>query len=66
MFTTELLELLWILEATVAIYPEQANLLKAVVEGDCFRADDLPPVPDDMRKPPRAGIAAQDLFDMND
>ena len=59
-FTTELLELLWVLEATAALYPEQENLLKAVVEGACFQADDLPPVPDDMRRPPRA--FAGDLF----
>jgi len=30
-FTTELLELLWVLEATVDVYPQQAELLKAVV-----------------------------------
>ena len=65
-FTTELLELLWVLEATVATYPEQESLLEAVIEGDCFQADDLPPVPDDMRKPPRARAVARDLFDLND
>ena len=53
-FTTELLELLWVLEATLASYPEQARLLDAVVAGACFQADELPPVPDDMRKPPSA------------
>jgi hypothetical protein len=51
-FTTELLELLWILEATVEGYPEQANLLDALVAGPCFRAAELPPVPDNARKPP--------------
>ena len=64
-FTTELLELLWVLEATVAIYPEQEKLLKAVIEGDCFQADDLPPVPDDMRRPPRVRAMARDLFDLD-
>ena len=53
-FTTELLELMWVLEATAALYPEQERLLTAVVEGACLRADDLPPVPDDTRKPPRS------------
>ena len=33
---TELLELLWVLEATVVLCPEQEDLLKAVVEGACF------------------------------
>ena len=65
-FTTELLELLWVLEATVAAYPEQESLLKAIVEGACFQADDLPTVPDDRRKPPRAPAFADDLFDLND
>ena len=63
-FTTELLELLWVLEATVTLYPEQERLLKAVVEGDCLQADDLPPVPDDRRKPPRARVVGDDLFDL--
>ena len=52
-FTIELLELLWVLEATLDTYPEQAELLEAVVEGDCFEAGELPPVPDEMSKPPR-------------
>ena len=51
--TTELLALLWVLEATVAGYPEQARLIEAVVAGECFRAEELPPVPEDMHKPPR-------------
>ena len=53
-FTTDLLELLWVLEATVALYPEQADLLRAVVAGRCLRADDLPPVPAQARQPPAA------------
>ena len=53
-FTTELLELLWVLEATLAAYPEQAQLLQQVIASDCFRADELPEVPEEMRKPPRA------------
>ena len=52
--TTELLELLWVLEGTLASYPEQARLLDAVVQGPCFRVDELPPVPAGMRKPPGA------------
>ncbi len=51
-FTTELLELLWVLEATATGYPEQAELLDAVVAGGCLRADDLPPPPAAMQKPP--------------
>jgi hypothetical protein len=51
-FTTELLELLWVLEATVAGYPEQAKLLERVVAGKCFDADETMAVPDEARKPP--------------
>ena len=61
-FTTELLELLWVLEATVAEYPAQAKLLSAVVKGKCFKADKLPDVPDDMRKPP-VRKKQKELFD---
>ena len=51
------------LEATVAVYPEQARLLDAVVAGECFRADELPEVPEKMRKPPAARKGGNDLFD---
>ena len=54
-FTTELLEVLWVLEATVEGWPEQERLLEAVVEGECLRAGELPPVPDEMRKAPPRG-----------
>ncbi len=61
-FTTELLDLLWVLEATVESYPEQARLLDAIIKSDCFRADELPPVPDEMRKPPKVKKTTGDLF----
>lgn len=61
-YTTELLELLWVLETTVEGYPEQAALLEAIVKEPCFRADELPSVPDSARNPspPTRG---RDLFD---
>ena len=51
-FTTELLDLLWVLQATVAGYSEQKKLLDAVIAGPCYRAAELPPVHDDARRPP--------------
>ncbi len=51
-FTTELLQLLWILEATVAGYSEQVDLLNAVLAGKLFTADELPDVPEQARRPP--------------
>ena len=52
-FTTELLQLIWVLEFTLDGYPAQRELLEAVIECDCFRASDLPAVPDERRAPPR-------------
>ena len=64
-FTTELLEVLWVLEATVEGWPEQERLLAAVVEGDCLRAGELPPVPDEMRKAPRGRKADTPALDLD-
>lgn len=38
----ELLELLWVLEATLGLEPELEALLDKVVAGPCFAADELP------------------------
>lgn len=62
-FTTELLELLSVLEATVEGYPDQEKLLESVVAGPCFQAGELPPVPDPMRKPPQARASGSELFE---
>ncbi len=63
-FTTELLELLWVLEHTLAEYPKQAELLERLVSGECFQADELPEVPEQMRRPPRRRTQ-QEFFDNN-
>ena len=65
-FTTELLELLWVLEATVKGYTEQAKLLKAVVAGACFQTDELASPPEHMRKSPKAQTFVGTLFDFQD
>jgi len=51
-FTKELLELLWVMEATLSIYPQQSQLLGKVLAGPLFNASELPPVPDATRKAP--------------
>lgn len=56
-FTRELLELLWVLEKTVAGYAGQAALLDEILAGPLFRADELPACSDSARKPPAAGAA---------
>ncbi len=43
-FTEELLELLWVLEATVSLFPALDALLDRVLAGPLFRADE-PPTP---------------------
>ena len=60
-FTTELLELLWVLEATTKEYPKQAELLAAVLEGPLFEASELPAVPEIARKSPTVK-EADDMF----
>ena len=64
-FTTELLQLLHLLEHTLALYPEQARLLDEVLAGDCFKARELPPVPDEMRRDPKEAPSRQEqLYDL--
>ena len=58
-FTTELLELLHVLEETVAVQPEQSRLLDEVLAGQCFGAQELPPVPEEMRQDPKPDDSPQ-------
>jgi hypothetical protein len=50
--TDEFLELLWVLEATLAMEPELAAALDKVVASECFRAKDLPQPADAERRAP--------------
>lgn len=40
--TEELRELLWVLEATVAMYPALSELLDRIVAAETFRTNELP------------------------
>ena len=51
--TRELLELLWILEATVEKEPELAELLTEITSSEVFADDELPDPTDEERKPPK-------------
>ena len=51
--TRELLELLWVLEATVEREPELANLLAEITSSEVFTADELPEPTEEERKPPK-------------
>jgi len=50
--TDELLQLLWVLEATIAMFPELEQTLEAVITGETFRADELPQPTAGERQPP--------------
>ena len=52
-FTRELLELLWVLEGTVKRWPKLAELLEAVVAGECFGAEELPEPEAEEREAPK-------------
>jgi hypothetical protein len=52
--TDEFLELLWTIEHTLAVYPDLAGLLTAILDGPCFTAEELPaPTTAERRPPPR-------------
>ena len=53
-FTEQLLELLWVLEATIALQPKGEALLKEVCESDLFLSNELPSPTREERQPPRA------------
>ena len=57
--TTDLLDLLHTLEETVDIQPEQGRLLDEVLAGNCFRARELPPAPEEARRDPRSDETSQ-------
>ena len=65
----ELLELLWVLEAILAMEPELEKALDRVVAGPCFAAADLPtPTPGERKAPSKAAVAEDqpDLFGDDD
>ena len=51
-----MLELLWVLEATVEAEPEFAELLTRIIASEVFNADELPEPTEEERKPPRIGV----------
>jgi len=55
--TTELLEVLWTLEHTIALRPKLDDVLAAILAGPLFKADELPKPTDDERAAPGKGSA---------
>lgn len=60
----ELLELLWVLETTLAMEPELERVLDKIVAGPCFTATELPTPKPEERKAPGAPITAGGLLQL--
>ena len=64
-FDDKLLDLLWVLDATIDLLPEAEALLQAVIAGPTFKAADFPqPAEGERRGPRRSGGLT--LFDLDD
>lgn len=62
----ELLELLWVMEATLAMEADLERMLDNIVGGPCFSTTELPqPKPEEKRAPGTVGEAG-DLLEMMD
>ena len=64
--TEEFLELLWVLEATLAMEPDLEEALNRVVSGPCFQASELPQPTSDQRQAPGAAEAPGSLLEIMD
>lgn len=64
-FDNALQDMLWVLEATLARHDRANDLLREIVEGDTFSADDFPDPTDEERKGPDGDLEAEPapLFD---
>lgn len=60
----EFLELLWVLESTLAMEPELEKVLDNIVAGPCFAAADLPAPTPEQRKAPGKATASDDQPDL--
>ena len=60
----EFLELLWVLEATLAMEPELEGALDTVVASPCFTAAELPTPEPSERKPPGSEEEDGGLLDL--
>jgi hypothetical protein len=61
-FTAELLELLWVLEETIRLTPQQKTLVEAIINGPLFDASGLARIPEEKREPPPVVFGQGALF----
>lgn len=62
--TDEFLELVWVLEATLAMEPDLAAALDAAVAGACFKASELPAPTEAERAAPKGKFVSADQADL--
>lgn len=67
-WSTELVEIVTAIKETLALVPIGIALLEQIIAGPLVSADELPPISDSLRKPPKIGRAAagQDEFVFDD
>ena len=67
-FTEDLLELVWVLEATITLQPLGASLLEEVCASELFCSDDLPTPSNAERRPPVSApsIGSQSSYELSD
>ena len=63
-FSEELLQLIWVLERTIAMQPTGKALLDQVLASELWTADELPKPTEAERRPPKAQPAATEQLDM--
>ena len=63
-FSEELLQLLWVLERTIAMQPEGEALLDQVLASELWTADELPKPTEAERRPPKAQSVATEQLDL--
>ncbi len=61
-FSEELLELLWVLEGTLALQPEGEALLDEACSSQLFTKDELPVPSDEERQAPKSTVAHKEQF----
>ena len=60
-FTEELLEVMWVLEHTIGMFPSVSKVLDEIVAGPTIAEGDLPTPANSEREQPSAGAVAQQL-----
>ena len=64
-FSEELLQLIWVLERTIAMQPSGKALLDKVLASELWKAEELPKPTEAERRPPKAQPAATEQLDMS-